>query len=149
LRGSVKAGPPGDFGQGLGQIPYIWPAPPNPAADPLLFDFDRLNASTPMVSFSASVDLAKFRDRGGKVIWNHGVSDPGPSALCLWPRQTATSVLQAAISPRPSTMRALRRPAGEGQKTPVVRLSGNVIGVRSFIGRLNGVLIENIMSASQ
>jgi len=74
--------PPGDFSLGLGQIPYIWLSPPNPGADPLRFDFDKdvgnLNKSTPLVSFSASTDLTKFKDRGGKIVWYHGVSDPGP-----------------------------------------------------------------------
>jgi feruloyl esterase len=77
--------PPGDFAQALGQMPYIWLSPPDPRADVLRFDFDkdlgRLNRDTPMVSYSASVDLAKFRERGGKIIWYHGVSDPGPPAL--------------------------------------------------------------------
>lgn len=75
--------PPGDFTLGLGQIPYHWLSPANPGADPLRFDFDKdignLNKSTPLVSFSASADISKFRDRGGKIIWYHGVSDPGPS----------------------------------------------------------------------
>jgi pimeloyl-ACP methyl ester carboxylesterase len=74
--------PPGDFTLGLGQIPYIWLSPANPGADPLHFDFDKdvdnLNKSTPLVTFSASTDIAKFKDRGGKIIWYHGVSDPGP-----------------------------------------------------------------------
>jgi hypothetical protein len=74
--------PPGDFAQGLGQIPYIWMSPPNPGADPLGFDFDKdianLNKSTPLVTYSASTDISKFKNRGGKIIWYHGVSDPGP-----------------------------------------------------------------------
>jgi hypothetical protein len=74
--------PPGDFTLGLGQIPYVWLSPANPGADPLRFDFDKdigsLNKSTPLVTFSASTDITKFRDRGGKIIWYHGVSDPGP-----------------------------------------------------------------------
>jgi len=74
--------PPGDFALGLGQIPYIWLSPANPGADPLRFDFDKdignLNKSTPMVTYSASTDLTKFKNRGGKIIWYHGVSDPGP-----------------------------------------------------------------------
>jgi feruloyl esterase len=77
--------PPGDFGQALSQMPYIWLSPPNPAADPLHFDFDRdlgkLNGDTPVVAFSASTDISKFRSRGGKIIWYHGASDPGPPVL--------------------------------------------------------------------
>ena len=57
--------PPGDFAQGLGQIPYIWMSPPNPGADPLGFDFDKdianLNKSTPLVTYSASTDISKFK----------------------------------------------------------------------------------------
>jgi feruloyl esterase len=78
----TAATPPGDFALGLGQIPYIWLSPPNPGADPLQFDFDKdignLNKSTPLVTYSASTDLTKFKNRGGKIIWYHGVSDPGP-----------------------------------------------------------------------
>jgi Tannase and feruloyl esterase len=78
-------GPPGDFAQALSQMPYIWVLPTNPGADPLRFNFDKdigtLNSNTPMVSFSASIDLSKFKERGGKIIWYHGVSDPGPPVL--------------------------------------------------------------------
>jgi feruloyl esterase len=74
--------PPGDFTLGLGQIPYIWLSPANPGADPLRFDFDKdignVNKSTPLVTYSASTDISKFKNRGGKIIWYHGASDPGP-----------------------------------------------------------------------
>lgn len=73
---------PGDFALGLGQIPYIWLTPPEPGRNPLSFDFDkdvaRLNASSPLVAYSTSTDISKFKNRGGKIIWYHGVSDPGP-----------------------------------------------------------------------
>ena len=73
---------PGDFALGLGQIPYIWMTPANPGFDPLRFDFDKdianLNKSTPLVTYSASTDISKFKQRRGKIIWYHGVSDPGP-----------------------------------------------------------------------
>ena len=75
---------PGDFTLGLGQFPYAWLSPANPGADPLRIDFDKdmdnLNKNSPLVTYSASTDIAKFRDRGGKIIWYHGVSDPGPPA---------------------------------------------------------------------
>ena len=78
-------GPPGDFAQALSQMPYIWVLPASPSADPMRFDFDKdigtLNSNTPMVSFSASIELSKFKERGGKIIWYHGASDPGPPAL--------------------------------------------------------------------
>ncbi len=74
--------PPGDFVQGLGQIPYIWMSPANLGSDPLRFDFDKdvanLSKSTPLVTYSASTDISKFKQRHGKIIWYHGVSDPGP-----------------------------------------------------------------------
>jgi len=76
---------PGDFALGLGQVPYIWVTPANPEMNPLSFSFakdlDRLNPSTPLVSYSASLDIAKFKDRGSKIIWYHGTSDPGPPVL--------------------------------------------------------------------
>ena len=76
---------PGDFALGLGQIPYIWVSPANPRMNPLSFSFDKdtgnLNKSSPLVTYSASTDIAKFKNRGGKIIWYHGVSDPGPPAL--------------------------------------------------------------------
>jgi hypothetical protein len=76
---------PGDFALGLGQIPYIWVSPANPRMNPLSFSFDKdignLNKSTPLVTYSASTNISKFKNRGGKVIWYHGVSDPGPPAL--------------------------------------------------------------------
>jgi hypothetical protein len=74
--------PPGDFALGLGQIPYVWMSPANPSFAPLSFDFDKdtanLNKNTPLVSYSASTDISKFKARSGKIIWYHGVSDPGP-----------------------------------------------------------------------
>ena len=76
---------PGDFALGVRQIPYAWMSPADLDMNPLSFDFDkdigRLTRSTPLVSFSASTDIAKFRDRGGKIIWYHGTSDPGPPVL--------------------------------------------------------------------
>jgi Tannase and feruloyl esterase len=74
--------PPGDFTLGLGQIPYVWMSPANPSFAPLSFDFDKdvanLNTNTPLVSYSASTDISRFKERSGKIIWYHGVSDPGP-----------------------------------------------------------------------
>jgi feruloyl esterase len=67
---------------GLRNFPYIWLSPPNPGFDPLSFDFDkdldRLNKDTPYVSYSTATDISKFRNRGGKIIGYHGVSDPLP-----------------------------------------------------------------------
>jgi len=73
---------PGDFALGLGQLSYIWMVPPNPRFNPLRFDFDKdvanLNTASPLVSTSTSTDISKFKNRGGKIIWYHGASDPGP-----------------------------------------------------------------------
>jgi feruloyl esterase len=77
--------PPGDLVQGLSQIPYMWISPANPGFDPLKFDFDKdtahLNTGTPLVTYSTSLDLSKFKNRGGKIMFYHGVSDPGPPSL--------------------------------------------------------------------
>ena len=76
--------PPGDFLLGLGQIPYAWISPADPSFDPLNFNFDtditRLNGQSPIVTSSTSLNLAEFKRRNGKIIWYHGLSDPGPSA---------------------------------------------------------------------
>jgi feruloyl esterase len=81
----TPASAPGDFTLGLGQVPYIWVSPAKPATDPLSFSFEKdlasLNKATPLVTYSTSTDLSKFRDRGGKIIYYHGTSDPGPPAL--------------------------------------------------------------------
>jgi Tannase and feruloyl esterase len=73
---------PIDFVLGLRNFPYVWLTPPDPGFKPVRFDFDkdtaRLNKSTPYVSYSTSTDISKFRDRGGKIIWYHGASDPLP-----------------------------------------------------------------------
>jgi pimeloyl-ACP methyl ester carboxylesterase len=76
---------PGDFALGLGQIPYYWMTPANPAYNPLSFDFDKdianLRKQSPLITTSTSTDISKFKNRGGKIIWYHGVSDPGPPVL--------------------------------------------------------------------
>ena len=73
---------PGDLALGLGQIPYLWISPPDPSFDPLSFNFDtdvaRLTKESPLVTYSTSTDIKMFRHLGGKIIWYHGLSDPGP-----------------------------------------------------------------------
>jgi feruloyl esterase len=68
---------------GLGQIPYLWISPADPSFDPLSFNFDTdvaaLTPESPLVSYSTSLNLKKFRHLGHKIIWYHGLSDPGPS----------------------------------------------------------------------
>jgi feruloyl esterase len=65
-------------------MPYGWISPPDPSFDPLSFDFDtdtsRLNKWSPVVTFSTSLDIKEFERRHGKIIWYHGLSDPGPPA---------------------------------------------------------------------
>src|SRR6266545_6903443 len=74
---------PGDFALGLGQIPYLWLSPARPSFNPLDFDWDTdvvdLTPESPLVSYSTYLNIEKFRNRGGKIIWYHGLSDPGPS----------------------------------------------------------------------
>jgi pimeloyl-ACP methyl ester carboxylesterase len=81
----TSTSPPGDFLSGLGQIPYAWIAPPAADFDPLSFNFDndiaRLNKWSPVVTYSTSLNLAEFEQRHGKIIWYHGLSDPGPPAI--------------------------------------------------------------------
>ena len=76
---------PGDFALGLGQIPYYWMTPSNPSYNPLSFDFDKdmanLRRESPLIAASTSTDISEFKNRGGKIIWYHGVSDPGPPVL--------------------------------------------------------------------
>jgi Tannase and feruloyl esterase len=59
--------------------------PANPAYNPLSFDFDKdianLRKESPLIATSTSTDISKFKDRGGKIMWYHGVSDPGPPVL--------------------------------------------------------------------
>jgi feruloyl esterase len=76
---------PGDLTQGLSQIPYHWISPADPKRSSLTFSFEKdlasLGKGSPLVSYSASTDISKFKARGGKIIWYHGVSDPGPPVL--------------------------------------------------------------------
>jgi feruloyl esterase len=77
--------PPGDYTQSLGTVPYIWIQPPDPSFDFLTFNFnsdlDKLNKKSVLVTYSTSLDIEKFTHRGGKIIWYHGLSDPGPPVL--------------------------------------------------------------------
>jgi len=38
-----------------------------------------LTPESPLVTPSTSLDISKFKNHGGKIIWYHGLSDPGPS----------------------------------------------------------------------
>jgi len=83
---------PGDFNLGVGRAGYSYFTPPCPTCVTLDFDFDTLtltqgsnvytlNAQSPYVSASTSLDISKFVDYGHKLIWYHGLSDPGPPVL--------------------------------------------------------------------
>ena len=77
--------PPGDFGQGASQIGWAWLSPPDPTFDILGFNFDTdtdlMVTSSPVATNSSSLDIEKFIDHNGKIIWYHGLSDPGPPVL--------------------------------------------------------------------
>jgi Tannase and feruloyl esterase len=76
---------PGDYSLGVGQFDFLTLFPPNLTFDPLTFSFtadlDMLNPNTPEVTASTSLDISKFIKYGHKIIWYHGLSDPGPPVL--------------------------------------------------------------------
>jgi feruloyl esterase len=83
---------PGDFNLGVGRAGFTYFTPPCPSCVTLDFDFSTLtltsgsnvytlNATSPYVSASTSLDISKFVNYGHKIIWYHGLSDPGPSYL--------------------------------------------------------------------
>jgi hypothetical protein len=77
--------PPGDYALGLGQFPYAWLETPDPTYNTLTFDYSTdlgsLAQSSPVVSYSTSLDISQFVNYGHKIIWYHGLSDPGPPVL--------------------------------------------------------------------
>lgn len=81
----TASSPPGFFGAGLVQFPYAFISPANPTYNPLNFNLDTdsglLSTSTPVITNSTSLDISKFVDYGHKIIWYHGLSDPGPPVL--------------------------------------------------------------------
>jgi hypothetical protein len=76
--------PPGNEGQ-VAQLPYALLTPADPSFDPLAFNFDSdidmLRVSTPKIAYSTSLDISQFIRYGHKIIWYHGLTDPGPSAV--------------------------------------------------------------------
>ena len=76
---------PGDFSLGVGTFGYAFLSPAQPTYYTLDFNFDTdlgmLSPSTPIVTFSTSADIKRFVNYGHKIIWYHGMSDPGPPAL--------------------------------------------------------------------
>jgi len=75
--------PPGNIGLGSGQLPLFWFTVPDPTYNPLTVNYDtdigRVTAHSPAVN--KSTDISAFIDRGGKLIFYHGLSDSGPP----WP----------------------------------------------------------------
>ncbi|MGB7259705.1 MAG: tannase/feruloyl esterase family alpha/beta hydrolase [Pseudolabrys sp.] len=75
--------PPGNIGLGSGQLPLFWFTVPNPNYNPLTVNYDTdirlVTAHSPAVN--NSTDISTFIDRGGKLIFYHGLSDSGPP----WP----------------------------------------------------------------
>jgi Tannase and feruloyl esterase len=75
--------PPGNIGLGSGQLPLFWFKVPDPTYNPLTVNYDTdiklVTNSSPAVNNSP--DISPFIDRGGKLIFYHGLSDSGPP----WP----------------------------------------------------------------
>jgi feruloyl esterase len=77
---------PGDFsGNTASYFGYAFLTPANPPYNALSFNFSTdlgtLRTSTPIVTASTSLDIKRFVDYGHKIIWYHGLSDPGPPVL--------------------------------------------------------------------
>lgn len=76
---------PGDFSLGVGTFGYAFLSPAQPTYYTLNFNFDTdlgmLSKSTPIVTYSTSLDIDRFVNYGHKIIWYHGLSDPGPPVL--------------------------------------------------------------------
>lgn len=75
--------PPGNIGLGSGQLPLFWFTVPDPNYNPLTVNYDTdihlVTSHSPAVN--NSTDISAFIDRGGKLIFYHGLSDSGPP----WP----------------------------------------------------------------
>ncbi|MFM9967169.1 MAG: tannase/feruloyl esterase family alpha/beta hydrolase [Burkholderiales bacterium] len=78
--GTAKA-PPGNINLGTNQIGY-YIRPPTPRLEPYKswnFNTDPAKIGKDLPIPALSADLSAFKRRGGKMIFYHGVSDPGPS----------------------------------------------------------------------
>jgi hypothetical protein len=75
--------PPGNIGLGSGQLPLFWFTVPDPTYNPLTVNYDTdirlVTAHSPAID--KSTDISAFINRGGKLIFYHGLSDSGPP----WP----------------------------------------------------------------
>jgi hypothetical protein len=81
---------PGDFSLlgtalGVGTFGYAFLSPPQPTFYQLGFNFNgdlgMLNPNTPIITYATSANIRRFVDYGHKIIWFHGLSDPGPPVL--------------------------------------------------------------------
>jgi feruloyl esterase len=76
---------PGDFALGVGTFGYAFLSPAQPTFYTLDFNFDTdlgmLSPSTPIVTYSTSANIERFVNYGHKILWYHGLSDPGPPVL--------------------------------------------------------------------
>ncbi len=79
----TASSPPGNIGLGSGQLPIFWFAQPDPTYNPLTVDYDNdMHLVTPASpAVNNSTEIGPFINRGGKLIFYHGLSDSGPP----WP----------------------------------------------------------------
>lgn len=74
---------PGNIGLGTGQLSLFWFTAPDPTFNPITFNYDKdirlVTARSPAINDSRNISA--FLDRGGKLIFYHGLSDSGPP----WP----------------------------------------------------------------
>jgi feruloyl esterase len=103
---------PGNLGLGSNQIGYYL-NPPDPsfiAATQFNFDTDpqREIANNPIVA--ANPDISTYKDGGGKLIFYHGLSDPGPSNLYTLDYYNALAALNGGINAVQSFARYFRIP---------------------------------------
>jgi hypothetical protein len=70
---------------GVGTFGYAFLFPPQPTFYQLGFNFNSdlgtLIANTPIITYATSANIRRFVDYGHKIIWFHGLSDPGPPVL--------------------------------------------------------------------
>ena len=92
--------PPGNLTIGIQNIPYFLD-PPDPTFNAALqynFDTDpqRYLVNNPILA--KNTDISAFKNRGGKLIFYHGSSDPGPSNLYTLNYYNALAALNGGIA---------------------------------------------------
>ncbi len=92
--------PPGNLTIGIQNIPYFLD-PPDPTFNAALqynFDTDpqRYLVNNPILA--KNTDISAFKNRGGKLIFYHGSSDPGPSITYTLNYYNAVAVLNGGIA---------------------------------------------------